>query len=363
MLTTKPQSRMTPAQTAARAALLLCIILSSHLVDCHAMHWGEPTACTPPASSAPSRGLVTRSGIVLHALSWNLHGAPSAGPMDARLGRIAGEILRRHPDLVVLQELWFADDARRLQDALSGHYLRVADDPDVSDSWLSNLIGLRRGGLQAFVARASVWRPEGPSRFERFHAGPPWWRSLLAQGDGLAEKGIQSFTLVRPGVRIGIANTHLQARYAGSAAEVREDAEIRARQVAQVLHHITPERDAAATLLVGDFNLYPDEGPYRQLTQDWVDLTRGLQCPTCVTRLSRGGRPGGWVDYVFASARPVVRLDPHMTMITNAAVDCPYSDHHGLELHVGIETPGADATGAARDAMPDSLEKIEPSVP
>jgi hypothetical protein len=141
--------------------------------------------------------------------------------MDARLGRIAAEILQRHPDLVLLQELWFADDARRLQDALSSHYLRVADDPHISDSWLSRLTGLRRGGLLAFVARGSAWRPEGPSRFERFRAGPPWWRSLLAQGDGLAEKGMQSFTLVRPGVRVAIANTHLQARYAAGTDAVR----------------------------------------------------------------------------------------------------------------------------------------------
>ena len=338
-------------------------MLSSPLGDGRAMHWGEPTACTPPPSSAPSHTRPSRSGIVLHALSWNLHGAPSAGPMDARLGHIAGEILRRHPDLVLVQELWFADDARRLQDALSTHYLRVADDPQVSDSWLSRLTGLRRGGLLAFVAHASAWRPEGPSRFERFRAGPPWWRSLLAQGDGLAEKGVQSFTLVRPGVRIGIANTHLQARYAASAADVRQDAEIRARQVAQLLHDVAPERDAAATLLFGDFNLYPNEGPYRQLTRDWVDLTRGLQCPTCATRLSRSGRSGGWVDYAFASAALGIKLDPHMTMITNTAVDCPYSDHHGLELLVGIEAHGAGATGAARGAMPDSREGIAPVVP
>jgi endonuclease/exonuclease/phosphatase family metal-dependent hydrolase len=331
-------------------------MLSSPLIDCHAIHWGEQAACTPPPSTAPSRAPVAQSGIVLHALSWNLHGAPSAGPMDARLGRVAGEILRRHPDLVLLQEAWFADDARQLQDALSGHYLRVADDPDVSDSSLSRLTGLRRGGLLAFVARGSAWRPEGPSRFERFRAGPPWWRSLLAQGDGLAEKGMQSFTLVHPGMRIAVANTHLQARYAADTAAVRHDAEIRARQVAQLLHDIAPAPAVAVTLLFGDFNVHPDEGPYRQLTQDWVDLTRGLQCPTCATRLSHSGRSGGWVDYVFARVGPGIRLDPHMTMITNAAVDCPYSDHHGLELRVGIETHGAGATGATRDATPDALQ-------
>jgi endonuclease/exonuclease/phosphatase family metal-dependent hydrolase len=121
-----------------------------------------------------------------------------------------------------------------------------------------------------------------------------------------------------------------------------------------VLHDIAPAREVAVTLLFGDFNLYPNEGPYRQLTQDWVDLTRGLQCPTCATRLSRSGQPGGWVDYVFASAGSGTRLDPHMTMITNAAVDCPYSDHHGLELLVGIETLGVGATGAIRDATPDA---------
>jgi hypothetical protein len=52
-----------------------------------------------------------------------------------------------------------------------------------------------------------------------------------------------------------------------------------------------------------------------------------------------------------------------MTMIANAAVDCPSSDHHDLELLVGIETHGAGATGAARGAMPDSRDGIEPVVP
>jgi hypothetical protein len=69
------------------------------------------------------------------------------------------------------------------------------------------------------------------------------------------------------------------------------------------------------------------------------------------------------VDYVFASPGPGVRLDPQVTMIANAAVDCPYSDHHGLELHVGIDTRGVGATGAARDAVPDLREGIEPAVP
>jgi hypothetical protein len=27
-----------------------------------------------------------------------------------------------------------------------------------------------------------------------------------------------------------------------------------------------------------------------------------------------------------------------MALIRNAEVDCPYSDHHGLDLQVGIET-------------------------
>jgi endonuclease/exonuclease/phosphatase family metal-dependent hydrolase len=98
-----------------------------------------------------------------------------------------------------------------------------------------------------------------------------------------------------------MANAHPQARYAAGAAEVRQDAEIRARQVVQLLHGIAPDRDFAATLLFGDFNAHPDEGPYRLFTQDWVDLTRGPKCPICATRLSRSERPDGWVDYVFAS--------------------------------------------------------------
>jgi Endonuclease/Exonuclease/phosphatase family len=132
---------------------------------CHAIHWGAEPVCEPSTPSAPAQPPATRPDGVLHALSWNLHGAPSAGPMDARVGRVAAEILRRGPDVVLLQEIWFADDAQRLADALAGAYLRVADDPQVSDTLLFRVIGLRRGGLLAFVARDSPWRPVGPSRF------------------------------------------------------------------------------------------------------------------------------------------------------------------------------------------------------
>ena len=323
---------------ASRHVVVLLLALAVVVpAPCFAVHWGAEPVCTPPTPPVPARPPATRSDGVLHALSWNLHGAPSAGPMAARLGRVAAEILRRGPDVVLLQELWFADDARRLADALGDGYLRVPDDPQVSDTLLYRLIGLRSGGLLAFVARDSAWRLVDPSRFERFRAGPPWWRSPLDQGDGLAEKGVQSFTLVRAGVRIRIANTHLQARYAASPVEVGRDAAIRDRQVAQLLRGLAPDRDVAATLLFGDFNLHPDEATYRRLTQDWVDLTRGLQCPTCATHLSRTGRPGGWVDYVLVRARPGVTSDPRMALIENTAVDCPYSDHQGLDLQIGIE--------------------------
>lgn len=312
--------------------------------------WGEAPVCAAPAPSATVHPPEPRPGSVLRVLSWNLHGAPSAGPMDARLGRIAAEILRRRPDLVLVQELWFADDAHRLADELADAYLRLVDGPEVTDRLLYRLTGLRRGGLLALVARDSAWRPAGPARFERFRAAPPWWRSPLEQGDGLAEKGVQTFTLVGAGVRIGIANTHLQARYAGSGAALRQDARIRERQVEQLLRDLAPAPDLALQLLFGDFNLYPGEAPYRRITRDWLDLTRGLQCPGCATRLGRSGGPGGWVDYVFARPAAGMPPDPHLGMITNRSPDCPYSDHHGLELQLSIAAPRA---GAAAGAVPD----------
>lgn len=129
--------------------------------------------------SAPARAAPAGPGDSLSLVSWNVHALPFDGTRARRLDNIAGEIARRAPDLVLLQEVWLEGDAARLGCRLAARYERVR--------------GPLRGGLLAFVQRSSAWQVHGEASFERYTAAAPWYR--LEEFDGIAGKGFQGFTL------------------------------------------------------------------------------------------------------------------------------------------------------------------------
>ena len=312
-------SRQPPA--ASRWAVLAALLFQL----CAAGAQDIECAVPREAVAAPATGR-------LAVISWNVHGLPFDPSLDARLDRVAQEILRRRPDLVLLQETWITDAAERLDCRLRGEY-RVVPDPDnVTAGWLG-FYGHRRGGLLALVRRDSPWQldPAVAPRFEEFRATGPWER-LLEERDAVAGKGIQGFTVGDGSRRMKVLNTHLQAQYGP-----RTYAEVRSAQIGQVLDR-AKENGADVVLVAGDFNTSPRERTlYGTLTGVLRDLTaefrRACRCGTLAgpNRTTRH-----WFDYVLARAAGTAAVESSMDLIRNRAANDPYSDHHGIWLEMRI---------------------------
>jgi hypothetical protein len=122
-------------QIAGTAWLAAALLL---LAGCVSLTAGIDCEAPLPAPSAPATGKLT-------AISWNVHGLPFDQSLGGRLDNVAGEIRRRLPDVVLLQEAWIDGAAGRLECRLRGRYERVAD-PD----------GVRSGGRWPCTATAAA---------------------------------------------------------------------------------------------------------------------------------------------------------------------------------------------------------------
>jgi endonuclease/exonuclease/phosphatase family metal-dependent hydrolase len=307
----------------APAALLFLVLQAC------APHGGDSgcdAAPSPRADPQPASG-------ALSVISWNVHGLPFDASLERRVESIAGEIRRKRPDLVLLQEAWLEGDAERIGCSLRSEYERVADAERVRSGLLS-LFGHRRGGLLALVRRDSPWKldPAQPG-FEEYAAAAPWYR--LDELDGIAGKGVQSFAIGDGARRVMVLNTHLQAQYPARGNRYED---LRMQQITQLLAHVSKEIQADALLVAGDFNTRDEESAhYGALTNAFDDLTASFRhsC-ACGTYIARDGAEGWWIDYVFARRVLGGKIVATVERIRNHKRDDPYSDHHGLWLELDL---------------------------
>ena len=251
----------------------------------------------------------------LRLISWNVHALPFDATRHQRLDSIAGEIARRAPDVVLLQEVWLAGDAAQLACRLGAHYERVG--------------GPRRGGLLALVRRSSAWQVQGEASFEQYTVSAPWYR--LEELDGIAGKGFQGFTLADGLRRVAVVNTHLQAQYPARGNPY--DAE-RLQQIRQLMAYAAKEHGADALLVAGDFNVREEEVQhYQALVNGLEDLTaRYRRDCACGTFVDRSGAETWWIDYVFGRRSDGKPVAANVERIRNRGRDDPFSDHHGLAV-------------------------------
>ena len=286
-----------------------------------------PVECATPRAAAPA---AATGGLTL--VSWNVHGLPFDGTLEARIDNISGEILRRRPDLVLLQEAWTTGAAARFDCRLRGEYEAAPDAEGVRAGPLA-LFGHRRGGLLALVRRDSPWKidPAAAPRFTEYEASGSWYR-VMSERDGIAGKGFQLFAVGDGAARIAVLHTHLQAQYEG-----RDYAEVRRAQIRQLLDH-ADGAGAEVTLVAGDFNTHPGEAAlYGELTRDLRDLTADFhRACGCGTLAGAGRGPRHWIDYVLARPAGAVKLGSKADLIRNTAVREPYSDHHGIWMQMRI---------------------------
>jgi endonuclease/exonuclease/phosphatase family metal-dependent hydrolase len=258
----------------------------------------------------------------LHLISWNIHGIPTqlgCGP-SGRMDRIATEIDRRKPDLVLLQEVWCRRTLDRLVAALGSRFDRV------SGPGGGGL--LRRSGLAAFVRRASGWKVENQEFHEFEHHANAW---KIWEGDGVSGKGVQVLQLERKGSNTTVLNTHLQAEYAGT-----DYLDIRVGQIRQLTRAAASNSATGPVFAAGDFNSDPAaDTAYTELGRHWDDLTApARQVCGCSTHFHSDGSAGGWIDYVFAKRDPRWEVTGVLDMIRNETADIPWSDHNGLDMRL-----------------------------
>ncbi len=258
----------------------------------------------------------------LHIITWNLHGPPLAPRRAQRFAAAAEYILQQLPDILCLQEVWFPSEAAALVAQLELAYV-VAEPPH---GWFPG----SQGGLLTFVRRRSRWAIR-QRRFTAFHVEAPVWR--IWEGDGYANKGFHQLELERDGQPLTILNTHLQAQYG-----TRTYAEVRSAQVDQFNETVAAIAPEIPVVACGDFNTAPDDAIYRSLIGTWLDVTKGhrdgCHCGTTVM----ASEPTQWIDYVLLRKPTWTMRMVQIVRIESQAADAPYSDHHGLNVKLEIDT-------------------------
>lgn len=184
----------------------------------------------------------------LSILTYNVHGLPPAITNDdttSRMQQIAPRLMEY--DLVGLQEDWMDDNHEILQSNSGFEYVDRFDTPKDDSkvygaglSWLSTL--------------------------ELLEIDHKYYDNCFGTVDNasdcLASKGIQTATIILGGVEVMIANTHLEA------GNGDEDQSIREEQIADLQSLPT----SVPTILLGDFNLHPEDINDRNLLASLEDV-------------------------------------------------------------------------------------------
>lgn len=202
-----------------------------------------------PADAAPRRQKV-------RVLSWNVWGLPwgLSKQREERIAAIGARLGELKLDLVLLQEVWVAEDGVALGKALAA-------------AGLSHQVHESEGFLGSGLLIASRW-PISGSDYQAFELSgklhKPW------NGDAWTRKGFLELQLDTPLGRLVVVDTHLHASYGGGEYEPVQTAQ--ALQLSSALGDLgarpPPQRDDAARpplLLAGDLNVELGTLPFELL--------------------------------------------------------------------------------------------------
>jgi len=172
----------------------------------------------------------------------NCWGVPTAAFRKLRFQAIAQELLDSKYHVVLLQEVWTAEDWELVRE-------RVKDSFVFTHRFTSGVMG---SGL-AILSRFRVLE----CSFTAFNASGKLYKFWHA--DALGAKGIASILVSGPeGLKIRILNLHTQAQYK-QAPPLYEDAEYMAIRCAQLIQlaGIVRNSQSDAVIVAGDFNSRP----------------------------------------------------------------------------------------------------------
>ena len=263
-------------------------------------------------------------GLSLKLVTFNIWGLPSwmTGAPSGRYPRIAREIERLDPDVVLLQEAWTSKARKSIPHG----------------SW--------------FVARAAgqhtFFQQTGLVTLSKFPVlgGEFYPFSRAAFPDRFVNKGVLKITVQMPGGQLlNIWNVHMQD--AGATA-------VRETQVRELIARVQAAEDGQiADIVGGDFNCPPESPLYQQLA---AALGPNLQQISGADRfitwdgLSKEADAGQTIDYIFLRERASFAnvTATEKVAFTNPVTQQRLSDHLGIEatLNLNPDTGVAGAEGA-----------------
>jgi endonuclease/exonuclease/phosphatase family metal-dependent hydrolase len=267
-------------------------------------------------------------GLSLRLVTYNIWGLPSwmTGARSGRYPRIAHELERLDPDIILLQEVWTAE-ARKSAPA-TGRWCLA-----------------RAAGQHTFFQQSGlVTLSRFPVIGGEFY---PFSRAMLP--DSFVNKGALKVTLRLPtGAVVNVWNVHLQD---GGSLDVRGS------QVRQLVSRVEAAEDGQiADLIGGDFNCTPESALYGELVNALgpsVQQQGGSEPFVTWDGLSDKPGAGETLDYIFVRRRrglQQVQAIPR-AVFGAANLEERLSDHLGVEAVVNLGlAPGL--VGASGTRLP-----------
>ena len=293
------------------------------VIDTSGCATGRPSAVLVehPVTTVPKSD--SNKDVNLKIITYNIWGLPSwmTGARSGRYPRIARELERLDPDVILLQEAWTAK-ARRSAPANGGWSIaRAAGQHTFFQQ--SGLVTLSR-----FTIIGGTFYPFSRSAFP----------------DRFVNKGVLKVTVRLPGRQVlNIWNVHLQD---GGTPQIR------ALQIHEVIAHVqAAENGQIADLVGGDFNVTPESVFYHELARSLgpsVQQLGGTNPFVTWDGLSAKPGAGETLDYIFVKRRLPFQTVQAMPRPAFSAptLEQRLSDHLGLEAVVGLSA-GPSLAGAA----------------
>ena len=276
-----------------------------------ASHRPAPLLVEPQTMSVAAGN--SEGALSLKLVTYNIWGLPSwmTGARPGRYPRIARELERLDPDIILLQEAWTAK-ARKAAPA-NGHWA------------IARAAGQHTFFQQSGLVTLSKWPIIGGEFYPFSHAAFP---------DRLVNKGVLKVTLRLPGGQVlNVWNVHVQEG---------RSAKLRLSQVRELVSRVQATEDGQiADLVGGDFNCTPDSPACRELANSLGPSVQQLGgADTFVTWDGLSAKPGRGqtIDYIFIRPRTIfqnLRAVPRVAFAAASLVQ-RLSDHFGIEAVVDL---------------------------
>jgi endonuclease/exonuclease/phosphatase family metal-dependent hydrolase len=319
-----PRCLGNPARALASLAGLVLVIETS---GC-ASHRPAPVVIQQQTEVAPMTA--AEKGLSLTLVTYNIWGLPSwmTGAPSGRYPRIARELERLDPDIILLQEAW-TSKARKAAP------------------------GDGRWSIARAAGQHTFFQQNGLVTLSKFPivGGEFYPFSRAAFPDRFVNKGVMKVTVQLPGRGLlNIWNVHMQE---GGRPELRLS------QVRELVSHVEAAEDGQiADLVGGDFNSTPESCFCRELASALGPSVQQLAGAPPFATWDGAGKPGKGqtIDYIFIKARTPLedlRAVPHVAF-TALTRQQRLSDHLGIEAVVNLCPVPAPGLAGAGNPLPGS---------